>query len=112
MLNKLFDLYDTFRYDFLGQESPVMPKFDSKIKFKLSKTKEGFWVQSDQLPGFIASAKTLEELREAMWDTLLTYYDVPRYRANRLQDKFELHLSDGMVVKPPENNFVVSVTYA
>lgn len=112
MFDKLLDLYDVFRYDLLHQEIPVLPKFDFRVAFKLKKSKEGFWVESDQLPGFIASGKTLEELREAMWDTLLMYYDVPRYRANRLEDRFELHLSDGKVIKPPEKNFVVQVTYA
>lgn len=110
MFDKLLDLYDVFRYDLLHREIPVLPKFDFRVAFKLKKFKKGFWVESDQLPGFIASGKTLEELREAMWDTLLMYYDVPRYRANRLEDRFELHLSDGKVIKPPEKNFVVQVT--
>lgn len=112
MFDKLLDLYDVIRYDLLHQEAPVMPKFDPNIRFKLKKSKEGYWVQSDQLPGFIASGKTLEELREAMWDTMLTYYNVPRYKANRLEDRFELRLSDGKEIKPPEKNFVVRVICA
>lgn len=74
-------------------------------KFKLHKDNGGLWLESTEYPGLIASGETLEELREAVFDSILTYFDVPRARAKRMKDTLVLNLPDGKVVSPPESPF-------
>lgn len=106
------DLVDTLRYDVLGQEPPALPKFDPNLSFEVHKERKGYWVTSKTHPGLIASGDTLEELRSAIFDTILTYYNVPRYHAKRFNDNLTLHLSDGTSVLPPEPVFQAKLKWA
>ncbi|PIZ63140.1 hypothetical protein COY17_01185 [Candidatus Saccharibacteria bacterium CG_4_10_14_0_2_um_filter_52_9] len=44
------------------------------------------WVESPELPEFIVSGKTSEELAKNVGDTLLVYFDVPTYFARRFPE--------------------------
>jgi len=45
-----------------------------------------YWVESDDLPDFEATGKTLEQLAEHIGDALLVYFDVPHYFARNYVD--------------------------
>lgn len=104
----LLDVLDVIRFDVLNRPLPVAKGFSIdklNTKFKLHKDKGGFWLESTEYPGLIASGDTLEELREAVFDSILTYFDVPRARAKRMKDTLVLNLPGGKVISPPEFPF-------
>lgn len=56
-----------------------------KIEVVLHKSKEGgFVVEFNDLPGCFTQVKDLSGLREGVTDAILTYFDVPRAKANKL----------------------------
>lgn len=104
----LLDLFDVVRFDLLNQPLPEAKGFSIdkfNTKFKLHKDGGGLWLESIEYPGLIASGETLEELREAVLDSILTYFDVPRARAKRMKDTLVLNLPDGKVISPSESPF-------
>lgn len=104
----LYDLFDTIRFDVLNMPLPESQDFSIdklSMKFKLHKDDGGFWLESAEYPGLIASGETPEELREAVFDSILTYFDVPRARAKRMKDILVLNLPGGKVINPPESPF-------
>jgi hypothetical protein len=52
----------------------------------------GFIAESLKYPNLYATGDNLEELREAFYDTVLTYFDVPRDYARRRADDFAMTL--------------------
>lgn len=101
MKDLILDLLDYILYDILKRPLPKFspPTLDRQLQFVLYKEKGGFWVKSKEYPGLVASGDTLEELREALFDSILTYFDVPRAVAKRLPDTGVLHLPDGKEIK-------------
>lgn len=89
------------KYDILKLSVDVPENFSLNLlhqKIKIVKLKEGgFVAESLTYPNLYASGATLEELREAFYDTTLTYFDIPRYYAKRRIDDFKLELDDGTV---------------
>jgi len=59
----------------------------------------GFLAESENYPNLYATGGNLDELRDAFYDTVLTYFDVPRYYAKRRIDNFHLNLDDGTVIR-------------
>lgn len=100
MKDLILDLIDYILYDLLKRPLPETLPFTLEHQFLLVKEKGGFWVKSKEYPGLVASGDTLEELREALFDSILTYFDVPRAVAKRSVDTLILRLSDGRVIKP------------
>ncbi|OIP04332.1 hypothetical protein AUK18_00295 [Candidatus Beckwithbacteria bacterium CG2_30_44_31] len=100
MRNLLLDVRDFIYYDLLNKPLPEAPKLDFKQDFVLHKERGGMWIESKQYPGLIASGDTPEELREAAFDAILTYFDVPRSTAKRIPDQLVLNLPNGKQIKP------------
>jgi hypothetical protein len=100
MKNIIFDIRDFIYYDLMGNNLPEPPKIDFEQGFVLHKTKHGYWVESKKYPGLIASGQTLTELREALFDSILTYFDVPRPTAKKVADLFILKLANGEELRP------------
>jgi predicted RNase H-like HicB family nuclease len=101
MLNFLLGCRDFFYYDLLGRPLPEIPNdIDLDQEFFVGKSGGGFFVESKKYPGLIATGDTYEELREALFDSILTYFDVPRVTAKRTVDNLVLNLSNGRSVKP------------
>lgn len=106
--NFLLDLVDVIRFDLLNQPLPDAKGFSIdklNTKFKLHQDNEELWLEPMEYPGLIASGSTPEELREAVFDSILTYFDVPRARAKRMKDILILNLPNGKVISPPESPF-------
>jgi predicted RNase H-like HicB family nuclease len=112
MFDLLMDMLDTIKFDVLGMKKPKLPLFDPNMRLELHGEKGGYWVSSKEHPGLVASGDTLEELREATFESILVYYSVPRYHAKRINDLLSLHLSDGTVINPPEPIFSIKVKIA
>jgi predicted RNase H-like HicB family nuclease len=56
-----------------------------KVEVTLNKAKEGgFVVEFNNLPGCFTQVEDLSQLRENITDAILTYFDVPRTKANKL----------------------------
>ncbi|MBU0619368.1 hypothetical protein KKD62_03985 [Patescibacteria group bacterium] len=102
MINILLDLKDFIVYDVFKKPLPEPPDFTLKHNFVLHKEKNGgSWMESKKYPGLIASGDSPEELREALLDSILTYFDVPRAYAKRLPDTLTLNLPNGKTILPP-----------
>ena len=117
-MNKLIDMFydvlDFFKYDVLGYSLPEPGNFSVdkfKTKFRFYKEKNGMWLESTEYPGLIASGDTYDELREATFDSILTYFDVPRIYARKLRDNLVLNFPKGKLVKPksPSLNLEIAV---
>jgi len=70
---------------------------------KIDMDSKGVYAIAEDLPGFIASSDTLETLPEAVFDTFLVYYDVPRYQAKQLIPNVSIQMDNGIVVTTPVN---------
>jgi len=89
MLNLLHKLWQWFYYGVLGNTSDVdlssLPH-EINITTHYDEKNEVYWVESDQLPDFEATGKTLELLAEHIGDAMLVYLDVPSYFAKNYVD--------------------------
>lgn len=95
------DFKDTILYDFLKKPLPEVKNLTWEMGFVLHKEKKGgMWVEAKDYPGLIASGDTPEELREALFDSILTYFDVPRTVAKRIPDVLVLNLPNGKEIRP------------
>ena len=85
MKDFLLDIRDIILYDLLKKTPPKPKKLELELDFIAHKEKGGgVWLEAKNYPGLIASGDTPEELRKALWDSILTYFDVPRPYAKRL----------------------------
>jgi len=101
MKDFLLDIRDVIFYDLLKKTPPKPKKLELELDFISHKEKGGgIWLEAKNHPGLIASGDTPEELRKALWDSILTYFDVPRPYAKRLKDKLRLQLPNGTTVEP------------
>lgn len=102
--NWFLDLVDILKHDLLGHPLPKAEKFSiDKLNLEFEthhNPGEGFWIEAKNYPGLVASGDTPEELREAVLDSILTYFDVPRALAKRFPDTLTLRLPDGTQVYP------------
>lgn len=106
MKNKILDFLNTIKYDYLHMALPPLPRgFADRLNLKLKLYKEGsrgYWLESIDYPGLIASGSSLEELRAATFDAMLAYFDVPRATALRMSDRVVLNFDDGRQVLPTD----------
>jgi predicted RNase H-like HicB family nuclease len=101
MKNLICDIKDTILYDLLKKPLPEIKNLSWNLDFVLHKVKgKGMWLEAKDYPGLIASGDTPEELREAVFDAILTYFDVPTAAAKRLPDTLILRLPGGKEVRP------------
>ena len=100
MMNFFLDILDFINYDVLQKPLPETPQVSYKQNFIFHKEKNGYWVESRDFPGLIASGSNLKELRTALFDAMLTYFDVPRATGKRMQDPLILYPPDGRSVRP------------
>ena len=89
-------LVDFFKFDILKQPLPKTDKFSLdklNLEFETHHNRgEGYWVEAKNYPGLVASGDTPQELREAVLDSILAYFDVPRATARRFNDDLVLKL--------------------
>jgi hypothetical protein len=96
-METIINLWQNFYYGVLGRA----PKVDwsvvpSSIRFDVHYDAKNnvYWVDSQDLPDFEATGKTLEELAEHIDDTVYVYFDIPRYFARRSGAHATVNLQD------------------
>ena len=94
----LQDILDSIKYDIFKMSPPSVSIPVNKFHFQLHKEKDGYWIESDDLPGFYASTKTKEDLVQELFETLLVYYDIPRYTAKKLPNNWSLEFAKGDII--------------
>jgi hypothetical protein len=101
LLDVVQDVRDFIAYDILKSPEPKSPELPSSLELQ-GHTGNGFlWVEAEKYPGFIASGRSNQELREAIFDSMLRYFNVPRHIAKKIPDQFTLTLPNGKTVNPP-----------
>lgn len=100
--NIIQEIYCIFKYDILKSSLEIPDNMSEKIlnqKVRIQKNEEGYFIESLDYPNLYASGDDLGELREAYYDTILTYFDIPRYFAKRRIDNLRIDLADGTEIK-------------
>lgn len=97
MYDIILDFIDKIKYEVLKSPLPKTQRIPSEIdiKIKYDNKNKVYWVESTDLPDFFASATKEEELPKEIHDTLLLYFDIPRYIAKKLSNVGEIIKTDG-----------------
>jgi len=97
MYDIILDFIDKIKYEVLKSPLPIVARIPSEIDIKIEYDNKNkvFWVESNDLPDFVASAIKEEELPKEIHDTLLLYFDIPRYIAKKLSSVGEIIKPDG-----------------
>lgn len=93
-----YDVIDYLKYDLLGQEFQAVDYKFPPVRLRFFLEKDGIYAISTDLPGFLVTARTMEDIPEAVFDTLLVYYDIPRYQAKKLLPNISIELDSGQVI--------------
>ncbi|MFA7628520.1 MAG: hypothetical protein WCY37_03915 [Candidatus Dojkabacteria bacterium] len=102
MYEYLGDLFDKIKYELFKLPEPKVRPLPKELKIDLHYDAEygTHWVKSIDLPGFVASSKKQEDLPKEIHQTLMLYYDYPRYIAKKLSDNYgEIKKNDGTLIK-------------
>ncbi len=94
------DIVDTTKYSILRVQPPAFSipnRLDLKVNYD-TKNKV-LWCETPDLPGFTATGKNEKELLKEIFETLLVYFDIPRYFAKRMNEYGEMTMPDGKVVR-------------
>ena len=76
----------------------------SEIQMKIHPSSEGgFWAEFPDFPGCLTQADNLDDLLGQAEDAILTYFDVPRSEALKLQ-LFDRLLVDGKIIASRQNS--------
>lgn len=76
-----------------------MSKFPSKIQIVIHiESDGGFWAEFPQLPGCYTQGDSLDKLPGQVNDALLTYFDIPRKQARKLN--YNIEFEGKGVVRP------------
>jgi len=85
-MNTMIYLWQAFIYGVLGMRPSIdFSEIPKQFSFSSHYDEENkvYWVEAYNLPEFIVSGKTPEELAKNFVDTILVYFDVPRYFAKK-----------------------------
>ena len=110
MTDLILDMIDAIKYGILRMTPPAF-SIPNKLSLEVhyDKDEDVYWAISDELPAFSVSAKTKEDLLAEVYETLLLYFDVPRYFAKRTNNTGQLTFPDGTVIKVSEK---IELNYA
>lgn len=102
-MDTFLDLLDIIKYDFFKVTPPQL-SIPNRLSLILHYDKENqvLWCDPDELPGFVATAKTEKEMLKEVYETLLIYFDVPRYFANKMDDYGQMTLPNGKQIQLSE----------
>ena len=108
-LDFFLDIVDLLKYEIFKKEVPVinLPK-ELKMKGGYDKENKTYWLECEELPGFVVSASSQKKLLKEVYETLLVYFDVPKYFAKRMNDYGELTMSDGRKLKMVDTNILLN----
>lgn len=107
--DKILDIFDYFKYEVFKKEIPVV-NLPKKLVMDGGYDKENktYWLECKELPGFTATASSQKKLLKEVYETLLIYFDIPRYLARRMNNYGELVMPDGKRIKMVDTNIVLN----
>jgi DNA topoisomerase VI subunit A len=110
--DKILDIVDCIQYDIFKKKIPqiTLPK-ELKMEGGYDEENKTYWLECEQLPGFVVSASSEKKLLKEVYETLLVYFDVPRYLARKMNDYGELTMSDGRKIKMVDTNIVLNYAH-
>ncbi len=107
-MDMIINIWQEFYYGLLHR----VPKIDfsaipQSISFKThyDEINKVYWVDSEELPDFEASGKSLKELAKNIESTIYVYFDVPRFFAKRDNRAFMADIHDPVTGR--QNRIVV-----
>mgnify|MGYP000851714131 CR=1 FL=1 len=105
--DKILDIVDYLRYEIFKKELPevALPK-KLKLEQGYDRKTKTYWIECEELPGFVATASSKKGLLKEFYETLLVYFDVPRYLAKKMNKYGELVMSDGRVIKMIDTSLI------
>lgn len=99
LLDKLEDLLDALKYDFLRLPLPEYSLPRNIPMTFLFNEKEGHYVAtSAKFPGLVTYGKDKTELWQNVNDAILTYFDIPRSVSQRIGYPYDLPLPNGQKI--------------
>ena len=109
--NFVLDISDSLKYGVFKREIPNidLPKH-LEMTGGYDKEKKVYWLECEELPGFVVSASSKKQLLREIYETLLVYFDIPRYFAKRMNDYGELVMPDGRKIKMVDTQ--INLNYA
>lgn len=93
----LLDLIDVVKYDLLKMPFEFVDYPELKSQFKFYVEKDGVYAISEK-KGLIFSASTIEGLPDAFIDAWMTYYDIPRYQAKKINENVAIRFDSGEMI--------------
>jgi predicted RNase H-like HicB family nuclease len=88
-MNPLITLWQTFIYGTLKRRPATdLSEMPTQLNFVMHYDKRNklYWVEATNLPEFVVTGKTLEEVAKNIGDTILVYFDIPTYFAKQYVD--------------------------
>ncbi len=111
LYNFFLDFSDSLKYGVFKKEIPSidLPKH-LEMTGGYDEGNKVYWLECEELPGFVVSASSKKQLLREIYETLLVYFDVPRYFAKRMNDYGELVMPDGRKIKMVDTQ--INLNYA
>ncbi|WKZ30736.1 MAG: hypothetical protein QY318_02710 [Candidatus Dojkabacteria bacterium] len=107
------EIIDTIKYGVLKMELPPLNIPNSiRLEFKTDRTTGLTWATSPDLPAFVVTGYSNEEILKETYETLLVYFDVPTYFAKRMNDYGEITLQNGEKVRITDVKIPENLNYA
>ena len=110
LIDKKLHVYDSVKYEIFKVKPKSIFSLPNNISLSMfnDPQRNVFWVESNEFPDFVASANTEEDLIKEIHQTLLLYFDIPRYYAKKFDDQGILTLDDGrQVILAPKFTYQV-----
>lgn len=109
VIDSFLDIVDFVKYDIFKKKIEKI-KLPSELRMRKGYDKENgtYWLECDDLPGFVASASSEKQLLKEVYETLLVYFDVPRYLAKRMNKYGELVMSGGRKIKMVDTDILLN----
>lgn len=110
LIDKILHVYDSVKYEIFKVKPKSIFSLPNNISLSMfnDPQRNVFWVESNEFPDFVASANTEEDLIKEIHQTLLLYFDIPRYYAKKFDDQGILTLDDGrQVILAPKFTYQV-----
>lgn len=88
-MNPLLHVWQAFIYGTLKRKPPIdFSEIPMQIRFTshYDEKNKVYWVEAENLPEFVVTGKTKEELAKNIGDTILVYFDFPHYFATKFVD--------------------------
>lgn len=95
--DKSNDVVDFFKYGVFGFPTKELD-VPNRIEITVHSSPDSLWLESPEYPGIFASGSNAIELWESLNDAIYSYFEVPRYVAKKLGNKFYLPLPDGSTI--------------